>query len=61
MLKTIQQLFASTAEKPSANTGETVSIQPLSTQAEQADRELSEQELQEIAGAGARTRWGSMF
>ena len=61
MLKTIKQRFASTAEKPSSSTGEMVPTQPALAQAEQADRELSEQELQAIAGAGVRTRWGSMF
>ena len=61
MLKTLKQRFASTAEKPSPNTEETVPTQPLLAQAEQADRELSEQELQAIAGAGARRRLTDML
>ena len=61
MLKTIKQRFASTVVQPSANTGEAVSTQPGLAKSEQTDRELSDQELQAIAGAGVRQRLGDMF
>ncbi len=61
MLKTIKQWFTLMQGQPPSNSGETVSNQPEFVRSELADRELSDQELQAIAGAGVRQRLGDMF